>query len=360
VPLKNVCGQDRAVRMLTGMILRGRIASTYLFGGPAGTGKRFTAMQFIKALNCEAAPAVSGEMSSGLFELGGSGDGGDACGVCNSCRKVDSLMHPDLRVVRPEEGMIRIEDIRELEEFLSFTPLEGRWKAVVVEDADMMNLNAANAFLKTLEEPPAHSVIILLAVREDALPDTVRSRAMRIGFVPLSGAAVTTIADRLGLKIPTGRPVLSIGSIGSAVGGEVLEGRNRALAVFKTMIVGGSGTSAWKDREDMEEWFEAAFVLLRDMAAIKIGSAAPGINGSATPRVNGRATPGIDDGSACLPINHDIADDLANICKAVDLKVIIECYEKLLGIGSRFIYNPGEKIVANYVGQLVGNSFGRR
>ena len=508
MPLRDVCGQDRAVRMLAGMISRQRIASTYLFAGPAGTGKLFTAMQFIKALNCEAprdvpnvsgasgvsgvsgtasisstsgvsgvsgisgtagvsgisgvsgTSGVSGETSFGLFgsggsleidasggigglfdsggiggspgstgsggsleidasggigglfgsggvggspgstgsggslvEFGGAGgiDGagiwGDACGACISCRKLDSkvaVMHPDLRVVKPLEGMIRIEDVRELEGFLSFTPLEGRWKTVVVEDADMMNMYAANAFLKTLEEPPAHSVIILLAAREDGLPDTVRSRAMRIGFVPLSVAAVTTIAGRLGLKIPSGRPVLSIGSVGSAVGDEVLEGRNRAFALLKAMISGGAGSTPWKDREDMEEWFEVVFVLLRDMAAIKVaggsasgvnggsascvnGGSASGVNGGSAscvneisaPRVNWVSAPGVIGGPAPLPINHDIADDLARMCKAVDLKVIIECYEKLLGISGRFVFNPGEKIVANYVGELLRNSFGR-
>ena len=104
-------------------------------------------------------------------------------------------MHPDLLVISPEGGQIRIEEIRSINDTLSLKPFEGRWKVVVVDEASTMNPYAANAFLKTLEEPPKDSLIILVSSNPERLPDTIRSRCSRVNFTPLSYEACKKVIE---------------------------------------------------------------------------------------------------------------------------------------------------------------------
>ena len=146
------------------------LAHAYLFHGDEHIGKKLVAIRFAQAIDCE------------------DGDGTDACGACRSCRQIESRTHPDFLLIEPDREManpqIKIEQIRELEAQIVYQPLVGRKKIFMIDDADRMTLGAANALLKTLEEPPAHSILLLVSSRPSALPATVRSRCQSIRFAP--------------------------------------------------------------------------------------------------------------------------------------------------------------------------------
>ncbi|MFA4828577.1 MAG: hypothetical protein WC594_05120, partial [Thermodesulfovibrionales bacterium] len=163
--LKDIIGQEKAINILLGTLSQDRIPSSYLFAGESGIGKKFTAVNFAKTLNCQqltrkrgSAEARGSELpdfsASELANLRTSGLQADCCDECPSCKKIDSQTHPDFMMVTPEKSEIRVEEVRAIEEALSFAPYEGKRKVVIVDEAEAMNASAANAFLKTLEEPP--------------------------------------------------------------------------------------------------------------------------------------------------------------------------------------------------------------
>ena len=154
---KDVIGQDKAVGILLRTIQRGRVPSSYIFAGESGIGKKLAALNLAKALNCvgkERSPENMGLLDDAASQSGGPDSEIDACDQCSSCLKIDKGIHPDFLMIAPESGQIRIEEIRAIDEALSLKAFEGRYKVVIVDDADTMNQYAANAFLKTLEEPP--------------------------------------------------------------------------------------------------------------------------------------------------------------------------------------------------------------
>lgn len=143
----------------------GRLAHGLLLSGVPGLGKRELATAFAQRLLCQQAKAM---------EL--------ACGQCKSCQLNLAGHHPDLAWVMPEEGkkQISVNQVRELRERLAQTAQQGRFRVAVVTPADAMNVNAANALLKTLEEPGSDTVILLVTARPQAVPITVRSRCQQL------------------------------------------------------------------------------------------------------------------------------------------------------------------------------------
>ncbi len=152
-------------------MLHDRVAHAYLFYGEDGIGKRLTAVRFAQAINCDT-------------DYGP--DGPDACGTCRSCHQIEARTHPDFLLIEPDQEQtnpqIKIEQIRDLESQIIYRPLIGRRKVCIIDEADRLTLGAANALLKTLEEPPAHSLFLLVTSRPFALPATVRSRCQGLRF----------------------------------------------------------------------------------------------------------------------------------------------------------------------------------
>ena len=159
--------------MLQRSIAQGRVGHAYLFGGLAGIGKKTLALAFAQTLNCER-----------------SGETKDACGQCPPCRKMLSGSHPDVLQVSTERQFLRIDDVREIQNQMTFRPLDGRLRIVIIDDADKMNEQAANALLKTLEEPTSSNILILISARPYWLPQTVLSRCRHLRFNPLSAGLV--------------------------------------------------------------------------------------------------------------------------------------------------------------------------
>ena len=165
---QEIKGQSRAVKLLQQAISLERIAHTYLFYGPAGVGKQLTALNFAQALNCLDKKA-------------------DACGQCSACRQIAEFRHPDVTWVFPvaRSRRIKIDQVRRMQQALSLKAYSGRMKAAIIVDAHTLTPPAGNALLKTLEEPPANSVLILVTQQPEALLPTIRSRAQEIQFFHL-------------------------------------------------------------------------------------------------------------------------------------------------------------------------------
>jgi DNA polymerase III delta' subunit len=188
--LKDVIGQPLAVELAERWLAR-QTAHPFLFYGPDGVGKKTLALELAKALNCST-PAASG----------------DACGACLSCRKIKGGLHPDVRVVdfawqaaEREEAVekqqtLRIETILNERHRLLQSPLEGRWKVSVIDDAHKLTPDAANVLLKILEEPPERTAIFLLTPYRDRLFATIVSRCQPVRFRRLSDEEMRQVLRR--------------------------------------------------------------------------------------------------------------------------------------------------------------------
>ena len=165
-------------RWLGGALTRGRVSGAYLFAGPAGVGKSLVATEFAAALRC-AAPAE-----------------GWSCGRCNECRRVAAGVHPSVRVfAKPaDKADFPVELVREICDEASLKQLEPGRRVFVVQDADRFNESSANAFLKTLEEPPPDFVFVLLAGNLAEVLPTILSRCQPVRFAPLQDADMAEIA----------------------------------------------------------------------------------------------------------------------------------------------------------------------
>ena len=186
MPLADIVGHDRVIEVFRRAIRSGKTSHAYIFEGPAGCGRRSTALAIIQTLFCQA-------------------DGDDACGVCPSCRKVAGGSHADIRVVEPDGQFIKIDQVRELQRELSLRPYEAPRKACLIEQAERFNLSSANALLKTLEEPPGNAIIILLTENAGSLLPTVRSRCQLIRFAALAADHVRLLLERSGVASETAR-----------------------------------------------------------------------------------------------------------------------------------------------------------
>lgn len=184
-------GHDWAVALLRGAIRHGRIGHAYLITGPGQIGKTTLARTLAQALNCEAVAAER------------------PCGQCRTCQLIAADRHPDVRLLQPEisgrgKPTLRIDAIRELQQGLSLAAYEARTKVAILRQFDAANLNAANAFLKTLEEPPNNVLLLLTANDADTLLPTIASRCRVLALRPLPTSLIEqTLITRW--RIPEGQ-----------------------------------------------------------------------------------------------------------------------------------------------------------
>ncbi len=180
MPFSDIIGQERVAEILRRELSHGRISHAYLFTGMECIGKKQTALAFAMAVQC-------GRVL------------GDSCGECLHCRKISQGIHPDVRLYIPEARTkgatekIYIDQIRDLQAGISLRPMEGQKKVFIIDDADRMVDHAANALLKTLEEPPPDSLLVLITAFPDLLPPTVLSRCRTVRFRPLSPRSLEEI-----------------------------------------------------------------------------------------------------------------------------------------------------------------------
>lgn len=180
--LDDLRGQDQAVTVLRRAIATGRVPHAYLFEGPPGVGKRNAAIGLGMALNCQAR------------DTGSVGAGGpSACGVCETCRRIDAGLHPDVLTFAATGPQILIEQAQEIVALGQRPPHEARARVMVIVGADRLNVNAANCLLKTLEEPAPGTHLVLCTAAPERLLGTIRSRTQRIRFRAVPTATLLEI-----------------------------------------------------------------------------------------------------------------------------------------------------------------------
>ncbi|MBI5286269.1 MAG: DNA polymerase III subunit delta' [Deltaproteobacteria bacterium] len=261
MPFKDILGHDRSIGVLKKALSSGRLAHSFIFLGPEGVGKRATAIATAKALNCQ-------EVKD------------DFCGVCQTCRQIGSGSYPDVILIGPQEGIIRIDEIRELQKRLQYKASGGGKKVAIVDGAERVNREAANAFLKTLEEPPSDSVIVLISIQGFEILPTILSRCQRINFSPLGRDIIAQIiVERL--RVSRERAGLlatfSGGSVGKALRIDaMLDGRKGLIERLEGLNLDRIddlfklGEEVSKG-EEMQDTLEVLKIWYRDLAVFSEG-----------------------------------------------------------------------------------------
>ena len=162
-----IVGQNYAVNFLKKVIQKKRLSHAYLFYGPKGVGKETSAYALISGLFCK------------------NPKNGEACKSCISCKKIIKNIHPDLKIIFPEKKEILISQIRSIMEFIKYRPIEAPYQIILISPAEKMNKQAANALLKSLEEPPPYTVFILISENQSQLLPTITSRCQFVRFNPI-------------------------------------------------------------------------------------------------------------------------------------------------------------------------------
>jgi DNA polymerase-3 subunit delta' len=175
MPFHSIIGHQRPIKWLQTAVETHHLGHAYIFHGEPAIGKRRTAIALTQLLLCEYPHSDSAP---------------DACGTCRSCYQVEQAIHPDCVIIQPEDGQkqtpkIKIDQIRAIEHLVIYRPLIGSHKVCLIDDADTMTIEAANALLKTLEDPPDHCLFLLISSRPEHLLPTIRSRCITLRFSPL-------------------------------------------------------------------------------------------------------------------------------------------------------------------------------
>jgi DNA polymerase-3 subunit delta' len=306
VKLADVRGHDRVRAILSRALERDRLPPALLFAGPDGVGKKLLALAVAQAALCERAPAP------------------EPCGECRACRKVSAALaperleelrqeadqhpdedvwrnfrlHPDLvlaegwrltKTGRPRaEPEIRVDQVRDLIVEITGTPFEARRRVFVIDDAHTMNEAAQNALLKSLEEPPPRSHVILVSAAPLGLRQTIRSRCQLLRFGPLTrGAVAAHLAERRGVSEEEARTqaALAGGSLGAALAfesesyGRMREGLVDLLERAGTLDPAArmEAAEALEQSEDPTLLLTTLRSLLRDLLALRAGASGEGL-----------------------------------------------------------------------------------
>ena len=168
---KNFPKQTQGVQLLQRSLARGRLGHAYLFTGDQLEDLELLARTLAKTLNCRNPIKINGVAT-------------DCCDDCLNCRKIDSEAHADIHWARPESKsrVITVEQMRDLMQQIQLKPADAEYKVTIIAGADRLNPQAANSFLKTLEEPPAKSILILLSTEPARILETILSRCLRLNF----------------------------------------------------------------------------------------------------------------------------------------------------------------------------------
>jgi len=177
---RDIVGHQRPIKWLQTAVTTNHLGHAYLFHGEPTIGKRLTAIALAQYLHCEALQDTPTP---------------DACGLCRSCHQISQVTHPDFLMIQPKDEQkqnpkITIDQIRDIEHLVIYRPLVGSHKICLIDQADSMTQEAANALLKTLEDPPDHCLFLLISSRPEHLLTTIRSRCITLRFAPLPSTSI--------------------------------------------------------------------------------------------------------------------------------------------------------------------------
>jgi len=278
---KDIVGQERAITALTSALKSGQVHHGYLFGGPDGVGKELAARTLAQAANCEQ-------------------NDGDACGQCGPCRRIATRNHADVLLLLPEADQvargwagradfeatpsreIKVAQVRWLGDRLAYKALEARRKLALILRAEAMNAQAQNALLKTLEEPPRDTTLVLVSAAPHALLPTIRSRCLMLAFTPLP---LDFVAERVMREKKVDRATahlcatLAGGSLGAALALDLdsLSRRHELLERLESLSAGDARAALAfaadfaPDRAAAEAHLGLVSAWYRDVAALASG-----------------------------------------------------------------------------------------
>lgn len=254
-------GHKLPISILLNSLKNNSLASSYLFAGPEGIGKGLVAKYLAQVLNCQ----------ENNFE---------ACGICPSCQKIQNLNHPDVHWINAGNfDVIKIEQVRRLSEEINLRPFEARRKVFIILDCDNLTEEAANCLLKTLEEPPLNSLIILTTPKIKKLLPTIISRCQRINFSALNTVTLKDILQKE-YNLPEGAShYLSLSCEGRL--GESLRLSQTNILMEKNRLIDGflnataanfAGENIFEDREKLKEFLTILMQWFRDIMFLKAGA----------------------------------------------------------------------------------------
>jgi len=332
-----LAGNEQVKQTLKRLMSNGRVPNSLLFAGDEGIGKRQFAVELAKAFVCTKPGVV------------------EACGECPACLRGDVFVfpksekgddydhvffskHSDIGMVIPFKRNVRVGAIRALEREANFMPYEGRARVFIVEDADKMNDAAANALLKTLEEPPPTSHIFLIASRPDSLLPTILSRCQMLRFVPVETAAIAEYLIReRSFTVDEAELAarLSRGSVGRAVSINVEQFRARRekmLGIISSAIETGDRVAMLRTGEEMndaknkdnfEENIETLESLIHDIWTLSVKGETVGI------------------------VNTDLTEQLAGLAEIADQRSLPKWLAEIETMRQNFAVNINRKIAAD-------------
>lgn len=293
---KRIIGHDRIIAMLQKGVEGDMLPNAYIFSGLEGVGKMLTALELAKAIQCVESAK-------------------DGCGECPSCLKIASGNHPDLLIIDKGDEKIKVEDIRECRTWLSYKPY-GKKRVVIINQAETITPQGGNAFLKTLEEPPENTLIILVTTNLHSLLPTIVSRCRMVRFNRLSYSDVENIAVKeYNLAKPEAAAIASLsnGSINPAAFAigrdEIAMGRDLSLTLLKESLAGNleyiltATTPLLSDRGKLSVCLDLMSNIVRDIALIVSGE------------------------SEKIISNRDIIDSLSEMSGRVSLKWAVTAFD---------------------------------
>lgn len=321
-------GHARVQGLLRQAVVRGRVPQTLLFAGPEGVGKHTVALALAQAVNCPSA------------------HDGVACGRCSACTRIAKGQYSD--VVEVDNGdiaSISIKSIRErVLDLVGYRPFEGQRRVFIIDPADALSVQAQDALLKTLEEPPPSAVLILISAYPDSLRPTVLSRCRRVRFGVLTEAEVTQVLcerHRMDPALARGRAALSGGSVSQALaldGGVFDADREAAWELLRAAAaapvarrlkvseeVTKHGTKR-REREALSMRLAHVSALLRDLSAITFAS-----------------------GSDAVLANTDRESEMRAMVRAFPADRLISAFAVVARAQSALDRNASPKIVADWV-----------
>ena len=329
MPFTSVIGHRPVVALLQQAVGRRRVPQSLLFAGPDGVGKRAVAVALAQAVNCP------------------NRTGGDACGTCSTCTRIERGQHSDVTVLdKGDEASIKIKPVRErILDVIGYRPFEAERRVFIIDPADDLTFEAQDALLKTLEEPPPSAILILITAYPDTLRPTIQSRCRRLRFGPIAERDVRRIlVERAGIA-PAQADVLAAasgGSVGRALAassGDLADDRDAALGLLRASAKGLQVQSRLKAaaafaqvgskrriREAVSTRLSILAGLLRDLGAMATGVREPQ-----------------------LLAHADLAADLGELSAGFPLARVSEGYGVVDRAQAHLERNAGPKIVADWV-----------
>lgn len=308
-------GNSRIKAWLTKNLLSDSLPSSIIFYGPDGVGKTTFARELAKAVNCRQP----------VF-------GWNPCDRCSSCARIDASIFADVTTIFPDGQFIKVDQIRRLVDEAYFRPFEGRRRVYIVANSERLREQAANALLKTLEEPPATSIIILITSSIDTLLPTIKSRAVKLAFAPLDESEMWSYLRETGRPDADNRLLVSMsfGSPGRALEIDLSvykERRQELLDLLhhllvkrnRMLLIKAAEALGKREREEFLSFMSILKSLLRDVILISLGTSDLVVNQDIVSSLTAFAN-----NSVCLKLFKEIELMEVNLQRNINRQLVLE------------------------------------